>query len=231
MRKEFVRKALGYVLAIVFILAGWELTALAVNNAALPGPFEAVPMVGLYFGDLWPAFLVSLYRVVVAMLLNRHGSCYPSGLGLRPFAARGRGVCAHSVFPLSASEGRAASCPGSPYGPRRRPEDCAYRLDHRLPGLGYGARCGAKRARGKRRLHAVAWGREVRRVSPRLLFRPRFRNSLRLCVSRVEPRSPSCFSRKASPVPRDLGTSSSTHGRCLRIRRCLQALLPWRCSG
>ena len=37
MRKEFVRKALGYVLAIVFILAGWELTALAVNNAALPG--------------------------------------------------------------------------------------------------------------------------------------------------------------------------------------------------
>ena len=70
MRKEFVRKALGYVLAIVFILAGWELTALAVNNAALPGPFEAVPMVGLYFGDLWPAFLVSLYRVVVAMLIG-----------------------------------------------------------------------------------------------------------------------------------------------------------------
>ena len=70
MRKECARKALGYVLAVVFILAGWEFTALAVNNAALPGPFEAVPMVGLYFDDLWPAFLVSLYRVVAAMLIG-----------------------------------------------------------------------------------------------------------------------------------------------------------------
>ena len=60
MRKEFVRKALGYVLAIVFILAGWELTALAVNNAALPGPFEAVPMVGLYFGGIVVGILVAL---------------------------------------------------------------------------------------------------------------------------------------------------------------------------
>lgn len=70
MRKEIMRKTLGYVLAVIFILAGWELTALAVDNAALPGPFEAVPMVALYFNDLLPAFLVSLYRVVVAMLIG-----------------------------------------------------------------------------------------------------------------------------------------------------------------
>ena len=165
MRKEFVRKALGYVLAIVFILAGWELTALAVNNAALPGPFEAVPMVGLYFGDLWPAFLVSLYRVVVAMLIGTV-LAIPLGLvcGRSPRVDAVFAPILYFLYPLPKVV--LLSRPGSPHGPRRRPEDCAYRLDHLLPGLGYGARCGAKRARGKRRLHAVAWGREVRRVSP-----------------------------------------------------------------
>lgn len=66
----FMRKAVGYAFAIVFILAGWQLTAWAVGNPVLPGPFDAIPMVGMYFGDLWPAFLVSLYRVVAAMLIG-----------------------------------------------------------------------------------------------------------------------------------------------------------------
>ena len=60
----------GYVFAIVFILAGWQLTAMAVHNPVLPGPFDAFPMVAQYFDELWPAFLVSLYRVVVAMLIG-----------------------------------------------------------------------------------------------------------------------------------------------------------------
>lgn len=68
--RRVARKALGYVFAIAFILAGWQLTALAVHNAALPGPFDAIPMVGQYFDELWPAFCVSLYRVVVAMALG-----------------------------------------------------------------------------------------------------------------------------------------------------------------
>ena len=54
----------------VFILAGWQLTAVAVGNPVLPGPFEAIPMVGTYFSDLWPALLVSLYRVVAAMTIG-----------------------------------------------------------------------------------------------------------------------------------------------------------------
>lgn len=70
MRSSFVRKLAGYLFAIVFILAGWQVTSLIVDNAVLPGPFDAIPMVGTYFGDLWPAFLVSLYRVVAAMLIG-----------------------------------------------------------------------------------------------------------------------------------------------------------------
>ena len=64
------RKIIGYILAIAFILAGWQVTAMLVDNAALPGPAEAFPMVVEYAGELWPAFLVSLYRVVVAMLIG-----------------------------------------------------------------------------------------------------------------------------------------------------------------
>lgn len=86
-----VRKAVGYVLAIAFILAGWQLTAMAVNNAALPGPAQAIPMVVQYAGDLWPAFLVSLYRVVAAMLI---GTVLAIPLGL----ACGRSPRVDAVF-------------------------------------------------------------------------------------------------------------------------------------
>lgn len=65
-----MRKVGGYIFAIAFILAGWQLTAMAVASPALPGPFEAFPMVVRYFSDLWPAFLVSLYRVLAAMVIG-----------------------------------------------------------------------------------------------------------------------------------------------------------------
>ena len=92
MRKGgFVRKAVGYALAILFILAGWQVTAMLVDNAALPGPAEAVPMVAEYAGDLWPAFVVSLYRVVAAMLI---GTVLAIPLGL----ACGRSPRVDAVF-------------------------------------------------------------------------------------------------------------------------------------
>lgn len=81
----------GYAFAIVFILAGWQLTAMAVHNPVLPGPFDAFPMVAQYFDELWPAFLVSLYRVVVAMLI---GTVLAIPLGL----ACGRSPRADAVF-------------------------------------------------------------------------------------------------------------------------------------
>ena len=81
----------GYAFAIVFILAGWQFTAMAVHNPVLPGPFDAFSMVAQYFDELWPAFLVSLYRVVVAMLI---GTVLAIPLGL----ACGRSPRADAVF-------------------------------------------------------------------------------------------------------------------------------------
>ncbi len=65
-----MRKAFGYIFAIIFILAGWQITAMLVQNPALPEPLDAIPMVVRYFNDIWPAFLVSLYRVTIAMLIG-----------------------------------------------------------------------------------------------------------------------------------------------------------------
>ena len=115
----------GYVFAIVFILAGWQLTAMAVHNPVLPGPFDAFPMVAQYFDELWPAFLVSLYRVVVAMLI---------------------GTVLHSVFPLPAAEGRAAARAHRATGLGRRAEDRAHRDYRVLPSARNCARCIEERA-------------------------------------------------------------------------------------
>ncbi|MDR1088026.1 MAG: ABC transporter permease [Coriobacteriales bacterium] len=73
------RKFLGYVLALVVILLCWHLLALALDSPALPTPLETVPMLVLYAGQLGPDFLISLYRVVVALLI---GTALAMPLGL-----------------------------------------------------------------------------------------------------------------------------------------------------
>ena len=90
-KSGFVRKIIGYVLAIVFILASWQIASFLIDSTALPGPAEAIPMVVEYAEDLWPAFLVSLYRVVVAMLI---GTVLAIPLGL----ACGRSPRVDAVF-------------------------------------------------------------------------------------------------------------------------------------
>ena len=35
---SFVRRIIGYIFAVVFIIAGWWITALIVNSPALPTP-------------------------------------------------------------------------------------------------------------------------------------------------------------------------------------------------
>ena len=70
MRSPLFGKVAGYAFAILFILVGWQVSALLVDNPALPGPLDAVPMVVQYGAELWPAFCVSLYRVVVAMFIG-----------------------------------------------------------------------------------------------------------------------------------------------------------------
>lgn len=64
------RRALGYLAALVFIIMLWLVLALVIDSPALPTPFETVPMLVQYAGQLGPDFLVSLYRVVVAILIG-----------------------------------------------------------------------------------------------------------------------------------------------------------------
>ncbi len=90
-KSGFARKIVGYVLAIVFILAGWQIASFLIESTALPGPTEAIPMVVEYAAELWPAFLASLYRVVVAMLI---GTVLAIPLGL----ACGRSPRVDAVF-------------------------------------------------------------------------------------------------------------------------------------
>jgi NitT/TauT family transport system permease protein len=65
-----MRRLLGYLAALVIILLGWHLTALALGSPALPTPLETLPMLQRFAPQLAPDFLISFYRVVVAMLLG-----------------------------------------------------------------------------------------------------------------------------------------------------------------
>ena len=65
-----MRKLIGYALAIAFILGGWQITAMLVNSPALPQVLPAFQQFVRFFPELAPAFFVSLYRVVAAMLIG-----------------------------------------------------------------------------------------------------------------------------------------------------------------
>ena len=60
----------GYVFAVVFIVAGWWITALAVNSPALPTPAQTVEVLGSNVDVLIPFFWTSAYRVVVSLLIG-----------------------------------------------------------------------------------------------------------------------------------------------------------------
>ncbi len=64
------RRLLGYVGAIVVLLASWALLAAAVNSPALPSPATALPVFFALIPELWPELVVSLWRVVAAMALG-----------------------------------------------------------------------------------------------------------------------------------------------------------------
>ena len=65
-----LRKIGGYVFAIVFIIAGWWITALAVNSPALPTPDAAVAVLSESVDELVPYFLTSAWRVVVSLAIG-----------------------------------------------------------------------------------------------------------------------------------------------------------------
>ena len=73
--------ALCMLFAIVFVLAGWELTALLLNTPALPTPQDTIPIFVRFAPELAPGFAVSLYRVAVSLVIGV-GLGLPAGLAL-----------------------------------------------------------------------------------------------------------------------------------------------------
>ena len=65
-----LRKIVGYVFAIVFIVVGCWLTALAVNSPALPTPADTVAVLAANVEVLVPFFWTSAYRVVASLLIG-----------------------------------------------------------------------------------------------------------------------------------------------------------------
>ncbi len=65
-----MKKIGGYIFAIVFIIAGWWLTAIAVNSPALPTPAAAVQVLLANVNQLIPYFLTSAWRVVVSLIIG-----------------------------------------------------------------------------------------------------------------------------------------------------------------
>ncbi|MBR2836504.1 MAG: ABC transporter permease [Coriobacteriales bacterium] len=70
MKSSLLRKIAGYAFAIVFIVAGWWITALAVDSPALPTPIAAVEVLTANVDALVPYFLTSAWRVVVSLLIG-----------------------------------------------------------------------------------------------------------------------------------------------------------------
>lgn len=65
-----MRRLIGYLIALLVILLGWHLTALLLNSPALPTPLQTLPMLQKFASQLAPDFLISFYRVLVAMAIG-----------------------------------------------------------------------------------------------------------------------------------------------------------------
>lgn len=85
------RRALGYVGASLVLLVGWQLLSLALQSPALPGPGKALPEFVELMPILLPHALLSLARILAAMLI---GTVLAVPLGL----AIGRSKKADSLF-------------------------------------------------------------------------------------------------------------------------------------
>ena len=70
MNSSVLKHVLCMVFGIVFVLAGWHITAVLLNTPALPTPAQTVPILLKFLPDLAPGFLVSLYRVVIALAIG-----------------------------------------------------------------------------------------------------------------------------------------------------------------
>jgi NitT/TauT family transport system permease protein len=65
-----MNRVLGYLASIFIILLFWQVAALLISSPALPTPLATFPMFARFASQLAPDFLISLYRVLVAMLIG-----------------------------------------------------------------------------------------------------------------------------------------------------------------
>lgn len=70
MPKNALKQTLCLLFGVVFVIAGWHITALVLNTPALPTPLETAPILVKFLPDLWPSFLVSAYRVIVSLFIG-----------------------------------------------------------------------------------------------------------------------------------------------------------------
>ena len=68
--RHTVKGMLCYVFAIVFVLAGWHITALLLGTPALPTPAETVGVFAKFAPALLPDFLTSLGRLAASLAIG-----------------------------------------------------------------------------------------------------------------------------------------------------------------
>ena len=81
MRNPFVRKVVGYVLALAALALLWAVTAALVNSPALPGPVIAMQTFVDRWAEIWPQIVVSFWRLLAAMVIGT-ALAVPLGLWL-----------------------------------------------------------------------------------------------------------------------------------------------------
>lgn len=68
--RSLARKAGGYAFAVIFIVAVWWVSAVALHSPALPTPASALSVLAANIPVLLPDFRVSAYRVVISVLIG-----------------------------------------------------------------------------------------------------------------------------------------------------------------
>ena len=66
---RLIRRLGAYALAVLVILACWHVVVIVIGSPALPTPAATIPVLVRYLPELLPAFWVSLYRVVAAIVI------------------------------------------------------------------------------------------------------------------------------------------------------------------
>ena len=70
MKRTLLHKVAGYAFAVVFIVAGWWITAVLLDSPALPTPVETVQVLAANVETLVPFFWTSAYRVCASLLIG-----------------------------------------------------------------------------------------------------------------------------------------------------------------